>query len=293
MAGFNSTTLAETVAASGIARYAIPTPVAQPLFAVLAMQWDLTSNGSNVFDIPSWDAFPATEETTEGAEVAQVNYATSKKTMTGVMISTRSHVTDQIVQDSTLPKSEMVNQMVRNVRNTVDVETLELFKTASNMSDNTGVNLTVLLLAAGLAAFRAQKPIGEVALVLSPNQVRDLITDQVSSTGGVQIGGVGSAMFNSMAVDGYRGPYMGMHLFESSNVAAADGANDVGGFVAVSPGPSSPSLSGLSLGVWSPIEAKGLYKPEFHADDVTVSTRCGFVRTAEYLVRGLISKKAA
>lgn len=289
----DSTQIAETILPAGVAQYAIPTPIASPLYAVLAMPWNLVGNKSNVFHIPSWDAFPATEETTEGAEVTEVNYSTSKKIMTGVMISTRAKVTDQVVQDSALPKSEMVNQMVRNVRNTVDVESLELLKTASNMSDNTGVNLTIALTQTALAAFRAQKPVGDVCLVLSPNQIRDLLKDMASSNGGTQIGGVGSALFNSMAVDGYRGPWAGMHVFESSNVAGADADNDVGGFIGVTAGAGAPSLSGLSLGIWSPIEAKGLYKPEFHADDVTVSTRVGFVRTAEYLVRGLISKKAA
>lgn len=290
MAGINSTQINDTIAASGILKFIVETPTAAPLFQVLCMEHNCSTIGSNVLDIPSWSAFPATEETTEAAEVAEVNYATSKKSITGVMYSTRALITDQAIQDSTLAQSEMVNQLVLNIANTLDIEALGLFVTATNASDNSGTNLTVALWQVALAAFKAQKPgIGEVVFVGSNNQIRDLLKDFVTIAGGSQLGNAAQSVFASTAIDGYRGAYGGVHIFESPNVSEYDASNDAGGFVLVRPG----SVSGLSIGVWSGIQAEGLYLPYKHGFDTTVSARCGFQRTAEHKVRAFISKKAA
>lgn len=295
-AGINSTQINDTILASGIAQFIVPTPAAAPLYTALCMVHDCRTLGSNVMDIPSWNAFPATEETTEGEEVTSANYPTSKKSITGVMYSTRALITDQAIQDSTLMQSDMVGQLAANISNTLDVEALGLFVTASNASDNSGVNLTVALWQVALAAFKAQKPgAGEIAFVGSNNQIRDLLKDFVTIAGGQQLGNVAQSVFGSMVIDGYRGPYGGAHIFESSNVSEYDASNDAGGFVQVvssAPG-SPPSMSGLSMGLWSPIQAAGLYTPHRHGIDTTVSARCGFQRTAEHLVRAFISKKAA
>lgn len=293
--GINSTQINDTIHASGIARFVVPTPAAAPLYTTLAMLHNCSSLGSNTLDIPSWDAFPATEETTEGDEVTSVNYSTSKKSITGIMFSTRALITDQAIMDSTMMQSDMVAQMVRNVENTLDSECLSQFVTASNASDNSGVNLTVALWQVALAAFRAQKPLGQVCFVGSNNQVRDLLKDFVTIAGGQQLGDAAAAVFGSGAVDGYRGPYAGVQIFESSNVNQFDASNDAGGFVAVSGlsagGP--PQMSGLSMAMWEPLKAEGIYFPHRHGYDTTASSRAGFGRTAEYLIRAFISKKAA
>lgn len=294
--GITSTQINDTILASGIAQFIVPTPAAAPLFEALCMQHDCSALRSNVMDIPSWNAYPATEETTEGDEVASVNYATSKKSITGVMYSTRALITDQAVQDSTLLSSDMVNQLAMNVSNTLDIEALGLFVTATNASDNSGSNLTVALWQVALAAFKAQKPgVGEVCFVGSNNQIRDLLKDFVTIAGGQQLGNAAQSVFSAMSVDGYRGAYGGVHIFESPNVSEYDASNDAGGFVIVrSSGPGAPpAMSGLSMGVWSPLKAAGLYTPHRHGIDTTVSARCGFQRTAEHLVRAFISKKAA
>lgn len=294
--GVNSTQINDTILASGIAQFIIPTPAAAPLYEALCMQHDCSTLKSNVMDIPRWDAYPATEETTEGDEVASVNYSTSKKSITGVMYSTRALITDQAVQDSMLLESQMVNQFALNVSNTLDIEALGLFVTATNASDNSGFNLTVALWQVALAAMKAQKPgTGEICFIGSNNQIRDLLKDFVTMAGGQQLGNAAQSVFSAMSVDGYRGPYGGVHVFESPNVSEYDASNDAGGFVLVrSAGPGSPpEMSGLSMGVWSPIRAAGLYTPHRHGIDTTVSARCGFQRTAEHMVRAFISKKAA
>lgn len=295
LAGFNSTTLNDTILASGIAKFIVPTPMASPLYESLAMVLQLSANHSNTVDIPSWDAFPTVATTTEGDESANVNYSTSKKSMTGVMLDTSALITDQVVMDSMLLESQMVGQMVMNLRNTIDVEVLKLFQGATNVTDKSDANLTLAFWRAALASFRAQKPIGTACYVGSGNQLRDIIEDMADVAGGNQLGAAGQTIFSSSVIDGYRGPYQGVQIFESSNVPEADADNDVGGFIAVqgSTAGSPPSMSGFVLGIWQPIQAEGQRLPKRHGIETTVSARVGFKIAAEYLVRGLISKKAA
>lgn len=287
-AGINSTQINDTILASGIATFVVPTPASTPLYDILCMQHNCTSLGSNVLDIPSWNDFPATEETTEGEETASANYATSKKSITGVMYSTRALITDQAIQDSTLMQSDMVGQMAGNISNTLDQEALGLFVGASFAVDNSGVNLTIALWQAALAAFRAKRPRGEIAFIGSTNQMRDFMKDLIVVGGAAPVAGSANQVFQSMNIDGYRQAWGGVHLFESANIQEADASNDNGGFVAL-----SPTLKGFSMGVWSGIQANGLYTPHRHGYDTVVSARAGFARTAEYLVYGFISKKAA
>lgn len=294
-AGVNETTANDLIASSGIAQFVIAGPRATPIYESLAMQLDLSGLGSNVADIPAWDASPATEETAESDEVTSVDYSTSKKSITGVMLSTRALVTDQFVQDAGSLASTAVDEMTANIRNTIDLEVLELFKTASNKSDNTGVNLTIALWMAALALFKAQKPGGSLCFVGSNAQLRDIHADMIAGAGAGQIGAAGASIFGSTVLDGYLGPYHGVNIFESANVAAADASNDVGGFLAIMAGApgSSPVRSGLALGVWRGIEAKGLYMPSRHGLDTTVSARVGFTRASERMIRALVSKRAA
>ena len=287
-AGINSTQINDTILASGIAQFIVPTPMSTPLYEVLCMQHDCRNLKSNVLDIPRWDPFPATEETTEGDEVVSVNYATSKKSITGVMYSTRALITDQAIQDSMLLQSDMVGQMAANISNTLDQEGLGLFVGATNAADHSGVNLTIALWQAALAAFRAFRPVGEIAFVASTSQMRDFMKDLIVVGGAAPVAGSANPVFQTMNIDGYRQAWGGVHLFESANITQYDASNDNGGFVAL-----SPTLKGFSMGVWSGIEAGGLYTPHRHGYDTTVGARAGFVRTAEHLVYGFISKKAA
>jgi len=291
-AGINSTTANDAVHASRNASFIIAGPRATPIYEALAMQIDCSTLGSNVVSIPSWDASPATENTTQGDEVASADYTTSAKTATGVMISTRGLITDQWLTDAGDLASTGVDEMVSNVRNAIDVGILDLFNTASNASDNTGNALTLALWLAALAAFKAQLPGQQaIAYVGSSGQMRDFYAALIANAGSAQIMGAGNNIFSAEVVDGYLGLYHGIHMFESANVAANDSDNDVGGFVAFTAGQpgSAPVRSGLALAVWRGIEARGLYTPHRHGVDTTTSARVGFTRTAERLVRGLIS----
>lgn len=294
--GMNTTTLSETINPSAVAGFVIPTPAASPLYPVLCMQFDCTNLKATSLVVPRWDAQPATEEQVESDEYTAVNYSTSKVTFTGVDPGTRALITDQVVQDSgALTQSDMVGQMITNLRNTLDLMGLEVFKTATNMSDNTGVNLSLNLWQTALFAFRAQKPIGEIGFVGSNAQIRDLLKDMVVGVGAQQIAGAGSALFNSMKVDGYHAPYNGVHIFESANVAQADASNDVGGFLGLmmDAGGGPPAMSGIGLAIWQDITATGVYVPHRKAYDATITCRVDFKEVAPFLLRGFISKRAA
>jgi enhancing lycopene biosynthesis protein 2 len=295
-AGINSTTANDLINAEMIGvPFVIEGPRAIPIYESLAMQIDNSKLTSNVCTIPSWDAAPATEVTAETDEVVSVNYTTSKKSITGTMVSTRALVSDQFTMDSGQLGSGSVDEMAANVRDRIDVITLALFGTASNISDNTGVNLTTALFAAALALFKAQKPGGIMCFLGSPAQLRDINTDLANNAGGAQINGAGLALFTNGMTDGYIAQYRGVAIFESSNVAAADGANDVGGFLSIIAGQpgAAPTRSGLALGVWHGIKAEGLRAPHRFGLDVTVAARVGVGRSNERMIRGVISKRAA
>ena len=287
----NSTTANDAVDPSRHADFIITGPRAQPIYESLAQMIDCSDLGSNVASIPSWDASPATENTTEGDEVASANYTTSAKTATGVMVSTRSLITDQWVLDSGALASSAVDEHAANVRNSIDVGILDLFNTATLFSDNTGVALTLALWLAALAAFKGQLPGGEIAFVGSSGQMRDFYAALIAGAGAAQIVGAGSDIFSRGGNAGYLGVYHGVHMFESPNVAANDATNDVGGFVSITAGQpgATPVRSGLVLAVWRGIESRGVYVPQRHGIDTTTSARVGFARAAERLVRAVIS----
>jgi hypothetical protein len=292
--GFTSTSQNDLIAPSRPIPFVIAAPRATPIYDALAWQIDMSKNESNVGTLPSRDAAPATTNgVTETDEVARASYTTSGKAITGQMIATRGIVSDQFTMDSGMLGSGTVDEMGANVRNTIDVLTLALFATATNMTDNTGVNMTTALWAAGLALFKAQKPGGIMCYIGSPAQNRDIDNDLANNAGGAQIQGAGLEIFTSGMVDGYKGMYRGVAIFESSNVAEADGANDVGGFISIVPGPNGPTRSGLAIGVWHGVQARGKYEPERFGEDVVVAARVGFSRSVERMVRGMISKRAA
>jgi hypothetical protein len=297
-AGMNTGTLAETVAASGIANFIIPTPAASPLFDALAWQKDVSGIKSGVYDVPSWDAFPSASNQTEADEFALSNFTTGKKSFTAVDPGLRALITDQVVQDSTLMQSDMVDQMAAALRDHLDKQVLNLFVAATNVSDNSDVNLSLALLQSSLASFKAQKPRGAICFVGSNNQIRDLLLALQTAAASPFLQGSGNEVFNSENVDGYRGKWGGIHVFESANIQQADADNDAGGFVAVTAAAAgselaAPSLSGLGLAIWAKIEAKGVYVPSRKGFDVTCSARVGYQRVAEYLCRSFFSKKTA
>jgi len=294
--GFNSTSNNDLITPTrpGIP-YAISAPRATPIYESIGWILDFSKLGSNVGTLPSRDAAPATEVTAETDEVVRASYTTSGKSITGTMIATTGLVSDQYTMDSGALGSGTVDEMAANVRDAIDIVVLALFATASNLTDNSNVNMTTALWAAGLALFKAQKPGGIMCYIGSPSQNRDLINDLANNAGGSQIQSAGLQIFTSGVTDGYIGPYRGVQIFESSNVAAADGSNDVGGFVSVvagSPG-ATPSRSGLAIGVWHGVQAEEDRQAKRFGTDVVVAARVGFSRSNERFLRGMISKRAA
>lgn len=302
-AGFNTTQADAAILASNISTYFVPTAAASLLYPLLAFMPDLRENRSEVYDVPAWGSFPSIANQTEADEYSLVNVAlTAKKSFTAVDPGARQLVTDQALMDMGIAGVQMndspsVQQMIRALRNSLDSSWLGLITSATNTSDSTGTNLTLALYFAALAAFKAQKPLGEICFIGSNAQIRDLILDLNASGGGMQLAGAGGEVFsgNGMKVDGYLGMYGGARIFESSNIPAADASNDSGAFISVQPGagPAGEMLSPLGLAVWQDIQAEGIRVPSRKGEDVTVTCRVGFQIVTNNWLREFITKRAA
>lgn len=307
MAGFNTTQMAGAIADSTVSPFIVPAPASAATYPLLVKMFDCTANKSNgTLDVPYWGARPqVTKNLAEGTAGTPANYdLTGKTSIIAGMLDTTADITDQVIQDSGLLQSDMVNEMFENLYETIDKEVLGLFDGATNTSDHTGVNLTLALWFADRALFRAQKPRGQMVFVGSGNQLRDIQLALVNSAGGQQIAGAGNSIFESGVIDGYIGTYNGVAIIESGNVVEADASNDVGGFLGVvgsstaATAPGEPAVvgvefSGFGMGVWQPAQVESIRAPRKHGFEATVSARLGFKRIAEYMIRAVISKKAA
>lgn len=305
MAGFNTTQMAGAIAASNISQFIVPTPSSSPIYALLVKQFDCLNNKSATHDVPYWGARPNVATLGEGVLGTTANYdLTGKTSIVAGMLDTTADITDQVIQDSGLMQSDMVAEMFDNLYETIDKEVLELFNGATNTSDHTGVNLTLALWFADRALFRAQKPRGQMVYVGSGNQLRDIQLALVNSAGGQQINGAGNPIFQSGVIDGFLGIYNGVAIVESGNVAESDASNDVGGFLGVmgsmspattpgEPDSANVEFSGFGMGVWQPAQVETSRNSRKHCFEATVSARLGFKRIAEFMIRAVVSKKAA
>lgn len=297
LAGINTTTVAETIPTEGKSPLIIPPPTLMRIYEALA--WQAPATGGT-FDFPRWDAVTVTGSQTEADEFTAHDYATSKATATPAMVGDRGFVADQVaLEGSSVTTEDGVARIAEAVRDRLDKDVLALFVTATNASDNTGVNLDLDLFDAALAAFFAQKPtFRRIAFVGSTNQIRDLRKAIRQSGNGGLIVGSGNEVFNGMPLNGFCGMWQGVEIWQG-NTTEADASNDAGGFCACAPlGTSSPAGilpgSGLGLAVWgSGLFAEGVRVPSRRGYDATVSIYCGTARTAEHNARAFISKKAA
>jgi hypothetical protein len=196
------------------------------------------------------------------------------------------------------------------MRNRIDKDVLALFGGASNVSDNTGANLSLDLWETALAAFKAQKPnMPRIAFVGSTNQIRDFRKAARAAGGGFITGNPAADLYGGMSRSGFQGIYAGVEIYEG-NTTEADADNDAGGFVACSaPDEWAPVQglengghyqrgSGLGVAFWAlrgtyGVVAETMRVPERVGERLAVAAMYGATITADHLVRGFISKKAA
>lgn len=308
-AGFNTTSDNDLVPTETISGYIIP--AANFLRVSEALAWVAPAPAGAAYRFPRWDAVAVTGTHTEADELSATSFPTSNENVTGAVVGVHALSSDQLIASSSMVTIEMeIARMVDEERNRIDKDLLALFGGATNVSDHTGVNLGLDNWEAALAAFKAQKPnMPRTAFVGSTNQIRDFRKAVRAAGGGFLAGDVGRDLYGGMARAGYQGMYAGVEIYEG-NTTQADADNDAGGFCACAPaGEWAPVQglengghyqrgSGLGLAMWAlrgqfGVGAETIRVPERVGSRLVVSAMYGAVITADHLVRGFISKKAA
>jgi len=296
LAGANTTTLTETIPTEMISGLVIPAP--NMIRVYQAFTWQCPAKGAK-FVWPQFVAAAVTGSQTEADEFTATDLETVAEEVSPAMVGKRSFHSEQVdLEGSILTPQARIDAMSAEVENRIDKDVLGLFVGATG-SDNSGVNLSLDLFDAALAAFMAVKPTHpRLCFVGSTNQIRDLRKAIRNSAGGALIQGAGLAVFNGLPVQGYCGEYQGVEIYQG-NTTQADATNDAGGFVSAPPlGTSSPALgilpgAGLGVAVWRGLAIGAQPIAARVGVDYVVSTYYGAKITADNNVWGFISKKAA
>lgn len=308
-AGFNTTSDNDLVPTETISGYIIP--AANFVRVSQALAWVAPAPAGSTYRFPRWDAVAVTGTHTEADELSPTSFPTSNENVTGAVVGVHALATDQLVASSSMVTIEMeIARMVDEERNRMDKDILALFGGATNVSNHTGVNLGLDNWETALAAFKAQVPnMPRIAFVGSTNQIRDFRKAARAAGGGFTLGPVAADVYGNMDRTGYQGMYAGIEIYEG-NTTQADADNDAGGFCACAPAGEWAPVEGLENGghfqrggglgiaMWRlrdsfGVGAEMIRVPERVASRLVVSAMYGATITAEHLVRGFISKKAA
>lgn len=308
--GFNTSTDNDLVATETINQYVIPEPTYTRVYE--AITWIVPAMPAAAYKWPRWDAPSAEPAThTESDEFSAANYGTSVESTSGAIVGTYAFASDQLqATSSAAPVAVQIDRMVEKMRDKIDLDVLALFVGATNVSDNSGSNLSLDLWETALAAFMAQKVQGpRFAFVGSSNQIRDFRKAVRAAGGAAMVSQAGLEVFNGLPNAGYIGTYMGIEIYQG-NVTQADGTNDAGGFVSCASagswlgantfdqGGQYQAGSGLGLAMWRlrgifGISPEAMRTPERQGVKLVASAMYGASVTADHLVRGFFSKKAA
>ena len=306
--GFNTTSDNDLVRTESINKFVIPP--ANFVRVYEAISWIAPAVGT-AHKWPRWDAVAITGTHSESDELSSTSYPTSVESVNGAVVGTFAFASDQLAAASGMAPIEVqVANMVEEMRNRIDKDVLATFGGATNLSDNTGSNLSLDLWETALAAFMAQKPLGpRFAFVGSTNQIRDLRKAIRSSGNGGLIMGAGLEVFNGLPNRGYVGTWQGVEIYQG-NTTQSDADNDAGGFVScaemgvwtggadLASGGEYQVHSGVGVAMWAlrgqyGISAEAEREAQRIGTKLVASAMYGAAITADHLVRGFISKKAA
>lgn len=294
IAGANTTTLTETIPTESISGLVLPAPNLIRVYQ--AFTWQAPARGAKMV-FPQIVAAAVTGTQTETDEFTATDLETVKEEISPAMVGKYSFHSEQVdLEGSVLTPQARVDAMANEVENRIDKDVLGLFVGATG-SDNSGVNLSLDLFDAALAAFHAVKPQHpRICFVGSTNQIRDLKKAIRNSAGGSLTTGAGLAVFNGLPVQGYLGEWAGCEIYQG-NTTQADGTNDAGGFVSAPPlGTTSPMGilpgAGLGVAVWRGLKIGAQEIPSRVGMAITVSTYYGAGITADNNVWSFFSKKA-
>jgi hypothetical protein len=308
ISGFNTTSNNDLVPTESINPYVIP--AANFIRVYEAITWAAPARGT-AHKWPRYDAVAVTGTHTEADSLSATSYPTSVESVNGAVVGTYAFASDQLAAASGMaPIETQIANMTEELRNRINRDILATFGGASNLTDNSGSNLSLDNWETALAAFYAQKPLGpRFAFVGSTNQIRDLRKAIRSSGNGGLIMGAGLEVFNGLPNRGYVGTWQGVEIYQG-DTTEYDASNDAGGFVScaemgVWTGPEDYSQGGqyqvgcgLGLALWPlrgtyGISARAQELVENVGTKLVASAMYGAAITADHLVRGFVSKKAA
>lgn len=293
LAGFNQTTLAETVHTEGILPLVLPAANKLRIYERIAWMHDFAALKAAKAVLPQWDSSPITGSKTEGDNFSYSDQTTGKKEITAAMVGRAALITDEIKIVGMMSPEAMAGKVVDELENRIDKDVLALFGGATNSSDFSGFNLGLDNWDAALALFAAQGlPGPRIIFVGSGNQIRDLRAAIRSSGGGSLAMGAGLDVINGLKVEGFVGTWQGVEIYQG-NTTQADASNDSGGFLYGGIGDAVNTGAGLSVGFWTQTRVENDRRAVNTGDDLVVSRFFGVGITAENLVREFISKKAA
>lgn len=308
IAGFNTTSANDLVPTEWINKFVIPPANHTRISEALA--WIAPAMSGAAHKWPRWDAVAVTGTHTETDELTAQSYTTSVESVTGAVVGTYAFSSDQLQATSgQAPPEVQIFNMAEELRNRIDKDVLATFVSATNVSDNSGSNLSLDLWETALAAYMSQNPLGpRHAFIGSGNQIRDFRKAIRQAGGAALVMQAGLEVFNGKPNQGYIGTYQGIEIYQG-NTTQADATNDAGGFTSCSAmgawtggtsldgGGQYQVYSGLGVAMWRlrnfGVNLETQRTPERVGLKLVASAMYGASVTADHLVRAFFSKKAA
>lgn len=291
IAGLNTTTAAELIHTEQIDPDIIAAPAIVRAYEGFTWVRDASKGYAGTYRFNTLDDAVVTGTKTETDELTATNFGISKAEVTAAVVGRRHFISDEGSQDVIAEAMSLAaNDMADKVRNRVDKDVLSLASGATNTSDFTGAEMNTDNFATARAAFDAQNPsLARTVLVCGPGQIAHLRKAIRNAGNGGLIMGAGLDVFSGRINAAYQGEWEGVEIWRG-NVPDANASDASAMFV----GCDAPGgKSGLGLAVWWGVRPEAERIAARAGVDVVVTSRYGCVITAQYLVREVITKKAA
>lgn len=290
IAGINTTTGADVIATEKINPDLIQAPSIVRCYE--GFTWQAEAKGAASHRFVAIDDAAVTGTKTESDELAATDFGSTAATATPAVVGRRYFVTDEGTDDITITDAMVLaaNDQAEKVRNRVDKDVLALGGGATNTSNFTGAELTLDNFATARAAFAAQNPnLARTVLVVGNGQIAHLRKAIRNSGNGGLVLGAGLDVFDGRINTPYQGMWEGIEIWVG-NVPDAN-VSDASAFFVSCDAPGKKS--GLALAVWWGVRAEAQRFAARAGVDVVTTSRYGTVITAQFLVREVITKKAA
>lgn len=290
IAGINTTTGADIIATEKINPELIQPPSIVRCYE--GFTWQADAKGAATHRFVSIDDAAVTGTKTESDELTATDFGSAAAAASPGVVGRRYFVTDEGTIDITITDAMVLaaNDQTEKVRNRVDKDVLAVAAGATNTSNFTGEELTLDNFATARAAFDAQNPnLARAVMVVGSGQIAHLRKAIRNSGNGGLVVGAGLDVFAGRINAAYQGDWEGVEFWKG-NVADAN-VSDASAFLVSCDAPGMKS--GLALAVWWGVRSEAQRIAARAGVDVVTTARYGTVITAQFLVREIITKKAA